>query len=368
MKDLREAMLDAGAPHDDWNAEIPALIAAGQKRVRRRKIIAAGATAAVVAIVGTTAVIAGLPGLNRADPDPVKPDRRGVYVEERLAPAEVERRCNVMLTTQDDPNGPPRRWVAGVNAKGRAVPAAESVKPIENRVGRQVTMTPLGERIPADPADMPMQSDVCGIRDDAFLELPMYNAPTPMPDPSDDGATLRECSEQFGYDLSKWEVLAAERYSTFLEAIIMSANGYVVRCLLDRTGAGSDAFLDDRRYRDDEGKAVLPSDDLGPDDDRRYQDLGLSCNQQDSRSWQCDLRGIILGLPDDVRVALKAPDGSTLVETATRQGAVLFMFPLDQQQHRLVDENRLRIHVFDEGEEVWSGPTGPDGQLLVRPG
>lgn len=369
MKDLRDAMLDAGAPRDDWNAEIPALIAAGQKRVRRRKIIATSVAAAAVAIVGTTAALAGLPGLNRADPDPVKPDRRGVYVEERLSPAEVERRCNIMLTTQDDPNGPPRRWVAGVNADGRAVPAAESVKPVENRVGREVVMAPPGERVPAEPDSMPMQSDICTIRGEAFLGFPMQNVPSPMPDASDHEATLRECSKQLGYNLGDWEMLAAARYSTFLEAIIMSANGYAVRCQLDGTGAGTDAFLDDRRYRDNDGKAVLPPDDVGPGDNRRYRDLSLSCNQQDSGTWQCDLRGIILGLPDGARVTLKSPDGSTLVDAETRQGAVLRLFPLDQQQHRLVDESLLRLHVFDEaGEEVWSGPLDAGAELVVRPG
>lgn len=142
MDELRRAMLDAGAPRDEWQAELPFLIEAGQKRVRRRRMIATGIAAAVVTVIGTTAALAGIPGLNKADPDPVKDRHSGVYVEERLAPAEVERRCNVVLNV----NRPkPLEWVAGVDAGSRAVPAEESMEPVETRVGWTVKLTPRGE-------------------------------------------------------------------------------------------------------------------------------------------------------------------------------------------------------------------------------
>lgn len=343
MKDLRDAMLDAGAPRDDWNAEIPALIAAGQKRVRRRKVIAAGATAAVVAIVGTTAVLAGLPGLNRADPDPVEPDKDGVYVEERLAPEEVERRCNLVANHEA---GSPVSYVAGVDSAGRATKAADSVEPVENRVGHQVAIAEEGDDMTEEDGSLGDSWRQCTIPQLEFLAN-APGEPTEMPDPADAAAVLQACSGAGLYDFRLWSVLTAATADGRLDAVIMSLNGYPVSCMLEGTG-GLTEFLDGR-YRDDDGRTRSLNDQAELDDPHRYAAVEPPCVDRDfDPALECDAAGVVRALPDDYQVEYSLPDGSVLARTRTDQGAFVLLFDIRAQDMARAEQDGVRLRVTNE--------------------
>lgn len=341
MKDLRDAMLDAGAPRDDWNAEIPALIAAGQKRVRRRKIIAASATAAVVAIVGTTAVLAGLPGLNRADPDPVKPDRRGVYVEERLAPAEVERRCNVVLNAGLAEGQPANTWVTDST---------------ETRVGRTIAMHTTD---PTGDGGLHMEGlDSCVIPQE---EMPRAagSYPTKMPLPDDADALTEQCSRQAGYDFAEWTVLASAARGRpgvdGVNVILMSANGYAVHCNISPPEHSTGITFLEHRFHDDEGEPILPPDDAGPDDPNRYLGMSPRCYPE-QRQVRCISTGVIPGLPDGYQIEVIRPDGS-VEEFVTNRGAFAIVTRFAKKGASPV---KLDARVTDrDGEVVWESRTEP---------
>lgn len=350
MKDLRDAMLDAGAPRDDWNAEIPALIAAGQKRVRRRKIIAAGATAAVVAIVGTTAVLAGLPGLNRADPDPVEPDKAGVYVEERLAPEEVERRCNLVA---NDGTGSPVSYVAGVDSAGRATKATDSVEPVENRVGHQVAIAEEGDDMIEEDGSLGNSWRHCTIPQLEFMAN-TPGEPTEMPDPADAAAVLQACSGAGLYDFRFWSVLTVASADGRLDAVIMSLNGYSVGCMLEPSG-GRTEFLGGR-YRSDDGRTQPLNDQAALDDSHRYASAGPRCLDRDyDAAVECDAVGVVRGLPDDHQVEYSLSNGSVLSRTRTDQGAFVLIFDIRAKDMALAERDGVRLLVTDaSGEAVVS--------------
>lgn len=342
MKDLREAMLDAGAPRDDWNAEIPALIAAGQKRVRRRKIIAAGATAAMVAIVGTTAVLAGIPGLNRADPDPVKPDQRGVYVEERLAPADVERRCTFVL------NAPHR--AAGQQGLTWVTDSTET------RVGRTIAMHSVDPTAEAGSSQIQVLGH-CVIPQEAMLDQATGVYPTKMPLPDDAEALTEQCSRQAGYDFTEWTVLASAARGRpgvdGVNVILMSANGYAVHCNISPPEQSTGIrFLDDR-FHDDEGEPILPSDDAGLDDPDRYRGVAPLCYPE-QRQVRCISTGVIPGLPDGYRIEVIQPDGS-VDEFSPNRGAFAIVTRFAKTGASPV---KLDARVMDrDGEVVWESRT-----------
>ncbi len=348
MKDLRDAMLDAGAPRDDWNAEIPALIAAGQRRVRRRKLIVAGATAAAIAIVGTTAVLAGLPGLNRADPEPVKPDKdRSIFVEERLPVEEVERRCNILLAKGN--GGLATEWVAGRDADGRAVAASKSVEAVENRVGRTLEGGPPGTPLPAAGEDPGPEVTPCTIPQESFLDRPPAN-PTSLP--KDSQASLRICSDALGYDVTGWALLASQRARPELVAVIMSANGHAVRCDIDTGFQSATAELLDDSFLSANGDPVLPSADMGPGDPRRYDNLKLRCQTETI----CMVSGVVWGLPSGHVVELRAPDGIVVARTTVSRGAVAALMKVSSNQSSAITRNGLKVRVLDVDEEpVWTG-------------
>jgi hypothetical protein len=340
MKDLRDAMVDAGAPRDDWNAEIPALIAAGQKRVRRRKIIAAGVAAAAVAIVGTTAVLAGLPGLNRAHPDPVKPDRRGIYVEERLSPAEVERRCTIVLNAAEGQSK--YTWVT------------EST---ETRVGRTIAMQTV------DPAGNGGSLQVAGLGNCVIPQEDMLDQvtgayPTTMPLPDDADALAEQCSRQAGYDFSEWAVLAAAARGRpsvdGVNVILMSANGYAVHCNIAPPEHSTGITFLEHRFHDDDGEPILPPGDAGPDDPDRFDGVAPRCYSE-LRQVLCVSTGVIPGLPDDYQIEVIRPDGS-VEEFVTNRGAFAIVTRFAKTGASPV---KLDTRVMDrDGKVVWESRTG----------
>lgn len=369
MDELRRAMLDAGAPRDEWQAELPFLIEAGQKRVRRRRMIATGVAAAVVTAIGTTAALAGVPGLNKSDPDPVKDRHSGVYVEERLPLAEVERRCNIML---DRRLGTAKReaWVAGVDANGRGVSAGVSSEPVENRVGRVVTLALAGEPVTGqfEPGGGPGGSGptqaVCIIPQDEMMDVAGEPVDGAVPDPADAEAVAERCSHKAAYDLRGWKMLAATRMSGWLEAVFLSSNGYAVVCSMSE---GRLRFYEDRLL-DSDGEPIVPTDDSGPRDRDRYAGLTPVCahasrqatnapnqtNQAGSRPVvDCGGVGVIPGLPDGYRIEFDLPTGKSHVTTTTHGG---FAYTFSIPEPRGLTRFPTRV-LSKDGDVVWEGVT-----------
>jgi hypothetical protein len=362
MDELRRAMLDAGAPPDEWQAELPFLIEAGQKRVRRRRMIATGVAAAVVTVIGTTAALAGVPGLNKSDPDPVKDRHSGVYIEERISATEVERRCNVVLSNQGSGN---KTFVAGVDKNGRAVPAAESVEPIENRVGRLILLAPqgteMGDRPPnPDPADTIRSPSkdwagpvFCTIPQAATLDSAGLPPSGPLPASDDSGGVAEACTRSGGYDLRGWALLVAARVDG-IRAIFMSKNGYAAICSLSTNGADVEFYPD--RFADDGGRPLLPAGDTGRRDPDRYSDLEMTCpgTGAEGQRLTCSAIGVLPGLPDGYRIEVRFADGTTTV-TETHRGA--YVVAIEPQQAELWPRPILRVRAPD-GVIVWKTPPG----------
>lgn len=349
MDDLRKMMLDAGAPPDDWRADVPGLIEAGTTRVRRRRIIAAGVVAAA-AVVVTTVALAGLPALNRSGPDPVddKHERRvGDYFEEHLSPVEVERRCRQALDKQGTLLTPTSRLVVGVDENGLAVPATKSAESIETRVGMTVPMYTSGvQAAGARPIEcvIPQVDMLASPLPDVFDRESVPTASTKQ--------VLEWCSARMSYDLADWSVLASVQTPTRLLAVVMSRNGYAVDCLLP----SREVALNPLRFFDDDGEPVLEPEDAGASDPARYQVLRPTCD----RAWMakqraCAAAGVIRGLPDQYRVEITL-DGSRVASLLTNQGAFAYSFEVEKSFSGK-DYARLVARVFDDqGTPVWSGP------------
>ncbi|WP_154402922.1 hypothetical protein [Nocardioides speluncae] len=327
-------MLDAGAPRDDWNAEIPTLIAAGQKRVRRRKLIAAGTAAAVIAIIGTTAALTGIPGLNRADPDPVKPDKSGFYVEERLAPAEVERRCTIVMNADGQTK---YTWVTDST---------------ETRVGRTIAMqtTDLTGNGGSHAAAF-LQN--CVIPQEKMLHQPRRAHPAKMPLPTDTDALTEQCSRQASYDFTDWTILASAARGRpgvdGVNVVLMSANGYAVHCNISPPESSTGIRFGEGRLHDDEGEPILPPDDAGPEDPDRYVGIAPRCYREE-RQIRCLSTGVIPGLPDGYRIEVVRPDGS-VKEFVTNRGAFAIVVRSDKESGT---PDRLDAKVMDQdGGVLW---------------
>lgn len=378
MDELRRAMLDAGAPRDEWQAELPLLIEVGQKRVRRRRMIATGVAAAVVTVIGTTAALAGVPGLNKSDPDPVKDRHSGVYVEERLAPAEVERRCNIVLDNEGSDEV--QTWVAGVDDEGRAVPAAESVRPVETRVGRLVELAHEGDDVtpnghdggrdvgPGGQAQSGMGSSgpgfgtvSCIIPQEETLKSAGGSTDGDVPAADDDQRVAELCSRLGGYEVRGWSLVAAASLDG-IDAVFMSENGFAMECSITTDGVGLD-FLG--RFKHDDGRAVLPEDDTGRRDPDRYVDLILECSIG-RPVVRCLASGVLGGAPDRHQIEVVVADGS--IETSmTRDGAYAFVVEMPAEgdgNPRYV----IRVRAPD-GVVVWKDTVepgeGPAGEVVA---
>jgi hypothetical protein len=360
MDELRQAMLDAGAPRDEWQAELPFLIEAGQKRVRRRRMIATGIAAAVVTVIGTTAALAGVPGLNKSDPDPVKELPSGIYVEERISPAEVERRCNIVLDNRGSASS--NTWVAGVDKNGRAVPASESVEPVENRVGHVVVVGRPGTKLPSNVAHGPGAPGEAGSGDEAstYCTIPQDKVLTttgrtpgdPVPSPDDRQQIADLCSRFGGYDIRGWDQLVAAELEA-VEAIFLSKNGYLLSCLISEDGVFFE--LDERRLADDVGKPILPPGDTGPRDPDRYsQLLELGCS---AGGDHCYMSGVLPGLPDAYRIEVTLADG-TVRATETKRGAYAIRVDLPADGGGGDPEFTIKV-LAPDGVVLWKGKTTP---------
>lgn len=349
MEDLRRVMLDAGAPPDDWSADVSGLIEAGARRVRRRRLITAGVVAGAAAVI-VAVVLAGLPVLNRADPDPVddKRDRRaGDYFEEHLSPSEVERRCRRALDKQGTFLGQSSRMVAGVSEDGLAVPAAESAQPVETQVGITIPMYNSG--LPTTAA-RPIE---CVIPQADMLASPLprvlYRESLPA---ASTGQVLKWCSARMGYNLDGWSVLVHVQTQTSLRAAVMSRNGYAVDCTLPTR----DVTLNPVRFFDDDEKAVLEPGDDGASDPVRYRVLRPTCDKASMPGQRtCAAAGVIRGVPDQFRIEI-VRDGTRVASLLTNQGAFAYSFEVEES-FAGKDYWRLIARVFDDqGEPVWSGP------------
>lgn len=370
MDELRRAMLDAGTPHDEWRAELPFLIEAGQKRVRRRRMIGTGVAAAVVTVIGTTAALTGVPGLNKSDPDPAKDEHSGVYVEERVSVAEVERRCNLVLNSR--PGGKDPTWVAGVDKNGRAVPAPESVGPVENRVGHRVELARPGAKVqqqgemteetggPAEQSqnlpgqDQPAQES-CTIPQENELDEAGLR-PAEASSSADDAEQVADlCSRYGGYDLRGWDLLVAAPLEG-VEAMFMSKNGYVVRCTIWPVGVDLDFAYP--RLADEGGRPILPANDTGRRDPDRYAGLTLTCvGGGVDGGVSCSAIGVLPGLPDGYRIEVVWPDGSVQA-TETRRGA--YALKVDVATSAASEALRLRVRAPD-GAVLWTGAGASTG-------
>lgn len=361
MDELRRAMLDAGAPPDEWQAELPFLIEAGQKRVRRRRMIATGVAAALITAVGTTAVLAGVPGLNKSDPDPVKELPSGLYVEERISPAEVDRRCTIAV---NNVKGTDKAWVAGVNEGERAVPAAESVRPVENRVGHVVEVaTPgltfrpgeaVGEQTPAEGEGADGSVTYCTIPQSQVLTTTGRPSEGALPSSADVREIADRCWRYGGYDVRGWDLLVAADFDV-VEAIFLSKNGYLLTCTIGRQGV--EIELDGERLADDDGRPILPRDDRGRRDPDRYSQLAVSCSE--GRPAECSASGVLPGLPDGYQIELTGPDGSRQT-TETSRGA--YAIRIEVPNGLDGDRPKFKIRVLaPDGVVVWKGTTTPPG-------
>ncbi|WP_154402805.1 hypothetical protein [Nocardioides speluncae] len=352
MDELRRAMLDAGAPRDEWQADLTGLMAAGKQRVRKRRMIATGIAAAVVTVIGTTAALAGVPGLNKSDPDPVKDRHSGVYVEERISPAEVDRRCNIVLALKGMKT---QNWVAGVGRDGRAVPASESSRTVETRVGSLIDLAPEGAQVSVStdggaggsPSD---RSAECIIPQINMLDADAWRGGTGLPDLDDNARIAEVCSRVARYDLEGWEVLVSSESRTTRVAILMSDNGYSSVCELWH--GGGRVSIDPQPWSDSSGQPVLPDADSGPEDPDRYRGLVPICAMDGVGMADCSLVAVIAGLPDGFRVETMLPDG-TYVGAKTVRGAVAYRFSA-RENH--ISNWQFPVRVLDSrGAEVWSG-------------
>lgn len=350
MTDLRKLLQDA-ADLDDRSIPLGDVLSDADQRLRRRRVVAIVGGLAAAAVVATIVAIAGVPGFHKSNPDPVKDDERdGIYVEERISPAEVESRCNALLASRAGTGKQP--FVAGVDHAGRAVAAEDSVRLVETRVGRTVAMVEPGFRVNfnAPPgADWgPGAHQVwCTIPQADMVEVATSReVPRPV-DPLDGKAVADRCSRLAGYDLSGWSVLAAAKVHGFLEATFLSDNGYGVKC----------SVLDDRltfygeRLRDEGGDPIPP--DGG--EDARYGDLAPGCDRgfelpelHGSERITCGAVGIIAGLPDDYLIRVGLPTGE--LTSNTNQGGFAYAFELPDTGVK----RRVSISVLSPDDDlVW---------------
>lgn len=317
MNDLPDLLDDASQPDSDWLTDPHALLAEGRHRVRRRRLqFAAGVAAAVVLAGAATAVVA--PRLS-AGPEPAKPDgnHSSLYVEERLPLDEVERRCQQYMDNREfdneDISASPRPWVAGVSANGRAVPASESVKPIENRVGRSVEMAREG-----DPMNLEDGGQSCAIPQTALIEVAGLSSEEPLRSSAE---FIESCSRTLGYDIAGWQQAAFAKDDEQWQAVFVSANGYAAQCVTDRVGIDLQTLMYDERFYDDDGRPIMRPADTPPDDINRYS-VHPDCEEsfKDSEWTYCRAVGMLSSSDPNLRIELTWPGGRIETVTATRGG------------------------------------------------
>lgn len=363
MTEIRDLLHRAAEPEHEWAVDRQALLAAGHRRVARRRLAAVTCSVAVAA-AATVVGLATLVGTD--DPESLVTDHRqgaGSYSEVRVPIAEVERRCSIVLNRQRGWDDQDVRWVAGSDSAGRGVSAAETSQDVENREGRTVPVVPEGEQWPANDSGFAPgagpggtggtgaavdPSAECHIPQEAMLDRVDTSGDRDLPGADDHGAILADCSTRTGYDITAWTVLVAQSGFGSVEAVTMSDNGYAVTCAIDRGGA--ELTFDDRRYLDDLGRPVLPTDDEGPTDPDRYPaPVSTACQGLDQGPVECTTSGVLPGLPDGYQIALTQPDGS--VATAiTHTGAFAMSFTMPE----LAD--RFPVVVSSaEGEVLWRG-------------
>lgn len=355
MTDLRKLLEDASDLEGGRAIPLNDVLAGADRRLHRRRVLTVGVGLAAAAVLAAIVAITGIPGLHRADPDPVKDDQRdGIYIEERISPTEVERRCNVVL--QRTLGKRPQQFVAGVDHSGRAIAADRSVEIIENRVGRTVVMAVPGWKV----VDAPHGTDLGAGPDQVWCTIPQAglldvagSAGSPGPiDTTNVKAVTDRCSRRSGYDLGGWTVLAATRVHGFLEAAFLSDNGYGLNCSVLE---GRLTFYGER-FQDDEGAPIVPADHP---DDGRYDDLAPQCDPagdspalpatDEPERISCGAVGIIAGLPDGYRIKIGLSTGIEQVSTINRGG---FAYAFDVADVDAKFQVTIRV-VSPDGRLVW---------------
>lgn len=349
MNDLNKLLEQASEPEGLWALDRQALVAEGHKRVARRRwfvVVACAAAMAAITFLAATVPPAGQQNSREIADRP----RSGDYAEVRIPAAEVERRCTISMNRL---LGGDATWVAGAQ-DGHAVSAIGTGEAIETREGFQVVVRPEGTR-----TRLTADSEVCTIPQEPMLDELALPGGAEIPQPEDLEAIGEWCSRSTGYDLRDWSILAAVRASDdWLDAVAISDNGYVARCMFEPGSPGL-LEIESSRYRDDEGMPTVPDGDTGPSDLDRYRVLYpmLVGDSQDGRVEVGGI-GVIRGLPDGYRIAVSLPDGTPLATATTHGGGFAYSFEVDE-----LPGNELHFEVVDaEGELAWEGSlSSPSG-------
>lgn len=318
MNDLNRLLRDAAGSDGGERLDPQDLLAAGRRKVRNRHIAAAGAAAAGVAAIIAAVAFGTAPGDDKADV--VDDLNRGTYEEVRITPAEVERRCSVVLNAR---YGTDVSWVAGT-VNGIATSVTTTRQEIETREGHLVWLTPEGdEAVNAPQGEGPTtwtgrldpSSDAlygeCLIPQTVYLDD--VGAPQTTPVSADDADAVADaCSRRNGFDVSEWSVVASADESGDVFAILMSTNGYFSACELS-VGGGSILDIEGRPHR---------SDGESPGRNGYYPEG--SCGSVGDAAVRCVVYGVVPGLPDAYRAELVRGQ-DVVASTITSEGAFLLV-------------------------------------------
>lgn len=360
MNDLSRMLGRAAEAEDEWALDPTSLMREGERRMARRRHLAAGVGAAV-ALVATVVIAGVLPGGGGPDIEPAPAP--GEYREVSLSPDEMEARCTAQLNQR---NGTDLRWVAGHAEDGTAVPGAQAGHYVETREGWAIELAPEGERWRGRAADAPEAPEApdaespritdaahrARLGETAVCLIPQAGtsparARADVPSADDEAAILAACSVTSGYDVDGWQVLATADTGpylipdppTYLDAVLMSDDGRAAHCWLRERRFGGLGFIP-RPYRDASGEPTSLPGDADP-----AGGYGVLLPDPDPAL----MLGVVPGLPDGWVIEVSDGNG-TVAELTTHHGG--FAVARDGVGHT----RDWFARVSDEtGDLVWEG-------------
>jgi hypothetical protein len=211
MNDLHDLLEVLSTPEHDLPLDGHALLAQGRRRVRRRRLVAAGCLSVVAAGAAGLAVVQW--DDRSAGTVAVEPPSYADLDLTPLSTAEVKDRCAAQEKT-----------VYGIDAF--TIPDSfvnppgtgdhQAARPWH--VGTAVVVVPLEAGVPKVE-----DGTVCRVPESAA-------APRPLTVTADPSQLAQICGDYLRIDLSGWQVLAADADGDSQDAVFRSGNGYITDC------------------------------------------------------------------------------------------------------------------------------------------